>query len=381
MAGSETDAMAKRSIRARSFKDFDAGWPQLRIRRLPYLFEARPLAAGTNMKKRRQGFTLVELPFDKLGVVSKHKCLAFTLVELLVVIAIIGILVALLLPAIQAAREAARRTQCLNHLKQWGTAMHLYHGAKGQLPIGSRGPSSARPNVPRQTWVMHLWPFVEETALDSLNEINTHFYLPPGTIHFTMDGLTGKYVSLYYCPSDQGSDQTVGQYQRRRGNYVVNWGNNQYGQDRGPTFKGPFSHVGRGDRSLPRDTKFAHITDGTANSLLMSEVLKGWIPEDKDWRGDIHNDDGVFRFHTLVTPNTSTHDRIESGWFTNTGDPSMPATVGARDMQVAAARGRHPGGANAAFCDGSARFISESIGQNPWLAMGSISGEEVEDDE
>jgi prepilin-type N-terminal cleavage/methylation domain-containing protein/prepilin-type processing-associated H-X9-DG protein len=304
----------------------------------------------------------------------------FTLVELLVVIAIIGILVALLLPAIQAAREAARRTQCLNHLKQWSTAMHLYHGAKGRLPIGSRGPGDAVRDTPRQTWVMHLWPYIEEFALDAQNEIEGNFYEPPGTIGNSLDGLTGKYVALYYCPSDQGSDQTEEFYQRRRGNCVVNWANNPYGQDLGPTFKGPFSHI-KGDRSAPRDTKFAHITDGTSNSLLMSEVLKGWTPEDKDWRGDIHNDDGVFRFHTTLTPNTSAPDLIQWGWFTPTGDPAMPAAVGPRSGQVAAARSRHPGGVNVAYCDGSGRFISESIALNAWKAMGSISGEEAEDDE
>jgi len=296
------------------------------------------------------------------------------------VIAIIGILIALLLPAVQAAREAARRTQCLNHLKQWSTAMHLYHGAKAKLPIGSRGPGAVDDEMPRQTWVMHLWPFVEEFALDAANEIKGNFYNPPGTIHNTLNGLTGKYVTLYYCPSDQGSDQTVGQYQRRRGNYVVNWGNNLYGTDGRPTLKGPFSHI-KGDRSAPRDTKVSHITDGTSNSLLMSELLKGWTPEDRDWRGDIHNDDGVFRFHTTLTPNTSAPDRIESGWFTDTGDPAMPAVVGARTSQVAAARSRHPGGVQVALCDGSGRFVSEDIGQNPWKAMGSISGEETEDEE
>ncbi len=81
-------------------------------------------------------------------------------------IAIIGILVALLLPAIQSAREAARRTQCLNHLKQWGTAMHLFHDTKKRLPIGSRAPHpQLRRLIPRQTWVMHLWPYIEEMAL------------------------------------------------------------------------------------------------------------------------------------------------------------------------------------------------------------------------
>lgn len=79
----------------------------------------------------------------------------FTLVELLVVIAIIAILVALLLPAVNAAREAARRVQCLNAQKQWGLAMNMYHDVRRKLPLGSR-------ESPRQTWVMHLWSFVEE---------------------------------------------------------------------------------------------------------------------------------------------------------------------------------------------------------------------------
>ncbi|MEX2167838.1 MAG: DUF1559 domain-containing protein [Pirellulales bacterium] len=296
----------------------------------------------------------------------------FTLVELLVVIAIIGILVALLLPAVQAARESARRTQCLNQLKQWGTAMHLFHDAKRNLPVGSR-------NNPRQTWVMFLWPFMEEMNLDSLNEIKTPFYEPPGTIGGTLDGLCGQYVSLYYCPSDQGVDQTSGHYQRRRGNYVVNWGNSLYGALLEPPGKAPFSHF-RGRRDMPRSVKFADITDGTTSTLLLSEVLKAWSAEDNDWRGDIHNDDGVFRFHTRLTPNTSASDVIESGWFQRTGDPAMPAVAGGGSSQVTAARSRHPGGVNVAFCDASGRFMSESIALDAWQAMGSMNGAEIGDD-
>jgi prepilin-type N-terminal cleavage/methylation domain-containing protein len=89
---------------------------------------------------------------------------AFTLVELLVVIAIIGVLVALLLPAVQAARESARRTQCVNMLKQWGTAMHLYHDSMKQLPAGSR-------SNPRQTWVMFLWGYIEQGPLAAGNNL------------------------------------------------------------------------------------------------------------------------------------------------------------------------------------------------------------------
>lgn len=293
---------------------------------------------------------------------------AFTLVELLVVIAIIGVLVALLLPAVQAAREAARRAQCVNQIKQWGLAMQLFHDTRGQLPLGSR-------RGPRQTWVMHLWPYVEQNSLASRNEIKVNFYQPPGTIGGTLEGLTGQYLSLYYCPSDTGSDQTVGRYQRRRGNYVVNWGNVKYGRhvDSGLA---PFSHI-NGNRNTPRVTKFKDITDGTSKTLMMSELLKAWSEEDNDWRGDIHNDDGLFRFHTLLSPNTSARDVISSGWFQNTGDPAMPAVAGNPNNQVCAARSRHPGGVNALLCDSSVQFISNNIAFDVWQAMGSMDGEEL----
>ncbi|MBX3433664.1 MAG: DUF1559 domain-containing protein [Pirellulales bacterium] len=306
---------------------------------------------------------------------------AFTLVELLVVIAIIGVLVALLLPAVQAAREAARRAQCVNQLKQWGLAMQMHHDAMKSLPLGAQGGAGTQ----RQTWVMHLWPYIEQTALSSRNDLKANsFYDPPVTIHGTSDGLGGQSVPLYYCPSDAGigQDQTLGTYQRRRGNYVVNWGVVLYGivirEDR---FAGlaPFSQVD-GRPTMPRKTKFSEIVDGASNTLMMSETLRAWTAEDLDWRGDFLNDEGGFRFQTINTPNSSVADQITQGWYVETNDPLMPATASSGSYgqnQQAAARSRHVGGVNVLRCDGSVEFAVNDVSLLVWQALGTMNGGEV----
>jgi prepilin-type N-terminal cleavage/methylation domain-containing protein/prepilin-type processing-associated H-X9-DG protein len=291
----------------------------------------------------------------------------FTLVELLVVIAIIGILVALLLPAVQAAREAARRTHCVNNLKQWAVAMHLYHDTHRRLPLGAQG-------HPRQTWVMHLWSFIEQSTLAMRNNLDLDFLIPPATIPYTLNGLTGQHVDIYYCPSDVGSDQTVGEFQRRRGNYVVNWGNVSYLFLLEEAGVAPFSLID-GDSRKPRKTSLDDITDGTTQTLMMSETLKAWSNEDNDWRGDIQNNQGVFRFHTQMSPNSSLPDRIKSTWFRLTNDPAMPVTAAnTTNPEKAAARSRHPGGVNAAMCDASIQYIDENIDLQTWKEMGSMNG-------
>jgi prepilin-type N-terminal cleavage/methylation domain-containing protein/prepilin-type processing-associated H-X9-DG protein len=302
----------------------------------------------------------------------------FTLIELLVVIAIIAILIGLLLPAVQKVREAAARMKCQNHLKQWVTAMHGYHDANNQFPKGSSGRG-----VLRQTWVMYLWAYVEQGPMAQQNNYNQHFYNAPGTIGNTLNGLCGKRVPIYLCPSDTGTvDQSSGFYQRTRGNYMVNWGNALYDDTRGGTITtaiginfGPFYHT-NGSRTTPGVVRMASITDGTSNTLMLSESLMAKSSADNDWRGDIHNDDGIFRFHTNLTPNSSSPDLISStAFFQQTGDPLMPVALG--NPQTAAARSRHTGGVNAAFSDGSIRFMRNSIAQTTWQAMGSMAGGEV----
>ena len=306
---------------------------------------------------------------------------AFTLIELLVVIAIIAILIGLLLPAVQKVREAAARMKCSNNLKQWALGAHNYHDTLGQFPKGSSNGA-----LKRQTWVMYLWPYVEQNAMAQQNNLNEHFYLRPATIPNTLNGLCGARVPIYLCPSDNGTvDQSTGFYQRTRGNYMVNWGNALYDDRRttsagtavGQNF-GPFYHIG-GFRNTPGVVRMTGITDGTSNTLMMSESLLAMIASDNDWRGDIHNDDGVFRFHTVITPNSSAPDLISStNFFRQTGDPLMPVALG--NPQRAAARSRHTGGVNAALCDGSIRFFPNTISLRTWSAMGSMAGGEVGND-
>jgi prepilin-type N-terminal cleavage/methylation domain-containing protein/prepilin-type processing-associated H-X9-DG protein len=307
----------------------------------------------------------------------------FTLVELLVVIAIIGVLIALLLPAVQAAREAARRADCTSKLKQWGLAMQMHLDSYEALPIGST-------NTPRTTWVAFLWPYIEQNSLYEKYDFTLHFYQAPNNGTKDLTALTSINVPLYYCPSDRGAcNSKYNNTYIAKGNYVVNWGNNTRPWDVSspsnpsntisPAFRAqaPFGWD-NDDPSQPRHTKLSQFTDGTSNTMLMSEVLMSSVDTDNDQRGNIFNDDPAyvaFQFMTRTTPNSSTPD-LNLCVSTTKPAPCSIATAPGSNL-FAAARSQHPGGVNALFCDGSVHFMADTIAVGVWRAQGSMDGGEA----
>ncbi|QDS90309.1 putative major pilin subunit [Rosistilla ulvae] len=326
----------------------------------------------------------------------------FTLVELLVVIAIIGILVGLLLPAVQAAREAARRMQCTNNLKQLALALHNYHDTYLTFPRYAQIPGSRTTNSDYNYSVqIKLLPFIEQTALyDTIKENSNDFYASPGGDNEVRVFRNTAFV----CPSDMPfpSDSYKGNC-----NYPVSAGSN-LGWDVSTS-----RHNGVFQASAA--TNMAHIIDGTSNTIMLGEHLTG------DY------DDGTYRAETDTVAglawsgiNDSTQQgpitqsqvetagaacdaggssgslshrsisgmRYNRGIFTytvfNTLAPpnwkypacTVNSAVGS-SQGVYPARSRHPGGVNFALADASVRMIAETTDLQVYHGLGSRNGGEV----
>jgi prepilin-type N-terminal cleavage/methylation domain-containing protein/prepilin-type processing-associated H-X9-DG protein len=319
---------------------------------------------------------------------ARRTRLAFTLVELLVVITIIGILIALLLPAVQAAREAARRSQCANNIKQLGLALMNYESAVGCFPPGTLNSGSpAFPDgYPRTTWMIHLYPYLEQQ--NTYDRFNFNLPAGPGNAVWTnpansmgADAPTAVVVSMLLCPSDGMGGKVhhhkdgVGDY--ARGNYAGFFGSLDYGSAQPPF------HAGHKPAAfaLNMPVRIADIRDGASNTMVFGEILTG-VNSDNDIRGVSWYDHAACsQIYTKYTPNTPNGDVYLSVWCTSeTNQPTMnlPCSNGATDQSTntAAARSRHPGGVHVVLCDGSVHFTSESVGLDIWQAMGSIAGEE-----
>jgi prepilin-type N-terminal cleavage/methylation domain-containing protein len=297
----------------------------------------------------------------------------FTLVELLVVIAIIGVLVALLLPAVQAAREAARRTQCANHLKQLGLGAQNFVDNKGFFPPNRLGnvPSSAPSTTAWLSWAVVMLPYIEQQSYYSLwDETQPYSWHPEST--------TRRGVPIYFCPSrrrhtaafsqnepDGGKSGGLSDYAACAGN-----GNNDgIGANGVPNAEANGAMIGarwEADASITRLLKWqsivrvATITDGTSNTLLLGEKHVRWL-----------NAAGTARFiwgtaddRTVYSMANNNNQRRFAGLGGDGVQYTLASFVDSASVQAVDNRkfgSRHPGLCQFALCDGSVRPIQNNI--------------------
>jgi prepilin-type N-terminal cleavage/methylation domain-containing protein/prepilin-type processing-associated H-X9-DG protein len=306
----------------------------------------------------------------------------FTLVELLVVIAIIGILVALLLPAIQSAREAARRAQCGNNVKQLGIALHNYHDVYGRLPLGNVHDNFTWAGTPANphrhgSHFVQLLPFIEQQSLYEscvfVGDTDFLSVIPGGQMVYEI------WIDALVCPSGlgkaynpRGADSvgpTVNQ-RRAQTSYAASIGNQRFGgvfpgNDFG---NGPINH---GDTINGREisgvfshmawsSRMADIDDGTSNTIAMGEIR----PE-CSW----HGSGGWMYFNSLWFATTCPINYCncpgESGFATcpcNKGTGGWSCDMGFKS--------KHPGGATFCLADGSVRFLADTIDYSTYQRLG-----------
>ncbi|EAQ79929.1 DUF1559 domain-containing protein [Blastopirellula marina] len=287
----------------------------------------------------------------------------FTLVELLVVIAIIGVLVALLLPAVQMAREAARRMSCQNNLKQLGLAIHNYHDVHKTMPPGSIGWKGTAWGPKRTPFVRFLLDFIEDGNRSDLYNDNVSWHQQDANDLATIMGP----IQVWQCPSDEV--RTLDTWSMYKGNYYVNWGPR--------TFVAASSSTPMGTFYLNYGARFADITDGLSNTLCMMEILQAPTPPGgQDNRGVIWNDDAISSMvNTILTPNTKAPD--VSQYCTDQPELNLPCITASKNLSHIASRSRHPGGVQVLICDASVQFVPETINLSVWQAVSTLSNGET----
>ena len=294
---------------------------------------------------------------------------AFTLVELLVVIAIIGILVALLLPAIQAARGAARRMSCGNNLKQLALATQNYHDTHGKFPAGGLNWSTppGQPNPPKYRNVSLFVLILPQVEQGPLSE-SWDFMDPWQNV---LAGRAATILDVFICPGDNLPTKIAVDNNGRQ------FGMTSYGGNAGVQSYAPANATRDGIFYMNSDNRMADIIDGTSNTLLFGE-----------------------RYHRDVDYdlNAGTFTKLAGWgyWCPSSGAPGMgDVTLGTmvpinylhppgvavnatyEERRITAMGSGHSGGCNVALADGSTRFVSESVDKATWRALSTRAGGET----
>ena len=316
--------------------------------------------------------------------VSSVRRRGFTLIELLVVIAIIAVLIALLLPAVQQAREAARRTQCKNNLKQLGLAIHNYESTFTVFPM-----ARALPFPFVFSPQARILPYVDQANLNNLinfNDAPLNFGIPGMPDGATNATAAKTKLPLYLCPSDQSSipGNVYGPT-----NYVANVGT-------GLTSAGDIDK-GEGMFTTNSSLGFRSITDGTSNTVAFSESLVG---DGQSPSGSVPSDSrrAMFEVSGAAAPDPATCSAATGGawngqrsakWinghygdslynhFLTPNSRTWDCDNGYHNMALVAARSLHVGGVHVTLCDGSVKFISENIDYVIWRALSTRAGGEL----
>lgn len=327
---------------------------------------------------------------------------AFTLIELLVVIAIIGVLVALLLPAVQSVREAGRRMQCANHLKQIGLAIQNYANQFGYLPpatvrkgldTGSNEWADGAINSNMTTWIVALLPYLEQQAIYDKVDFEVRNPYPANNINRQ---LMNQRLPGVRCPSDDLNAKPLPDYQPT--NYVANSGR--------PESTLPFKSIGYPDNNqegpfhvvmVPRNNQaiigmkpLAKIRDGLTKTVLISECMVG-TPYQFSAAGNASQFNDCKQGLIAAPANPAPSARGASWfygqnceyWGFNTVLPPNDWATADQECKgwsyvcSSAARSWHPGGVTVAAADGSTHFIADDIDLDVWQAYGTIDGKEV----
>ncbi|NLX97688.1 MAG: DUF1559 domain-containing protein [Rhodopirellula sp.] len=313
---------------------------------------------------------------------DSRKRRAFTLVELLVVIAIIGILIALLLPAVQAAREAARRSQCVNNLKQFGLAHHNYHDSYGRFVSRMAG-TGVGGNENRRSGFISLLPYLEQGAMWDQIKAGDATRPPEGPSGWSRWSAWDNTPQMVRCPSD-GDTPALSSSTQGLHNYGFSIGDQ--------VASVPYDTTVRGIFSARAWTKIADIQDGTSNTIMMSERLKGWFGNRTAAQGEILYVVAMTIGVSGLANSPALCNDVTDGQYYKAGRtvrayfggqwvdglcenvalntvlaPNSPAcrdggqTYNDGAHMVQPPTSRHPGGVNALLADGSVRFISETI--------------------